>query len=54
MKLLLRLLVVGAVPLASAHEGHGMAGTHWHATDPLGFVVLAAVIAGALWVARRK
>jgi len=39
--------------LASAHEGHGLFGPHWHATDAWGFVVAAA--AGALaWWARRK
>ena len=31
---------------ALAHEGHGLQGfSHWHASDALGFVALAAVVA---------
>ncbi|WP_310389422.1 hypothetical protein [Roseateles sp.] len=40
---------------ALAHEGHGFSGTHWHAGDLLGLLVLAIVGAGgALWWSRRK
>ena len=39
---------------AFAHEGHGLAGSHWHATDPWGLIALALVVAAALWAARRK
>ena len=39
---------------ASAHDGHGLGGTHWHATDTLGFVVLALAITLAIWASRRK
>jgi hypothetical protein len=35
-----------------AHEGHGMEGSHWHATDIWG--VLAAVAVAALVLSRRK
>jgi len=34
---------------ALAHEGHGLSGSHWHATDTLGFVGVVAAIAVALW-----
>ncbi len=35
---------------AWAHEGHGMPGfAHWHASDVLGFVGIAAVIAAVIW-----
>ena len=34
---------------ALAHDGHGLFGTHWHATDTLGFIGVAAAIAVALW-----
>ncbi len=46
---------LAALPLASwAHEGHGMAGPHWHATDAWGFVALGVVLATALWAGRKK
>ena len=46
---------LAALPLCSlAHDGHGMTGAHWHATDLWGFVALAAVAAAALWAGRRK
>ena len=35
---------------ALAHEGHGLFGSHWHATDALGFVAVAAVVAVAVWL----
>lgn len=35
---------------AWAHEGHGMPGfAHWHASDVLGFVAVAAVVAAVIW-----
>ena len=37
----------------SAHEGHGLMGTHWHATDTLGFVAVAAMVAVAVWLSRK-
>ena len=54
MKTLTGLAMALAAPLALAHEGHGQALPHWHATDAMGFVVLAAVVAAALWASRRK
>jgi len=36
-----------------AHEGHGLAGTHWHATDAWGFVVVGALSAVAVWLSRK-
>jgi hypothetical protein len=39
---------------ALAHEGHGLDGAHWHATDAWGWIALAAVVAAAIWAARRK
>lgn len=38
-----------APALAHAHDGHGLFGTHWHATDTLGFIGVVAAIAVALW-----
>jgi len=36
-----------------AHDGHGLAGTHWHATDVWGFVVVGGLAAAAVWVSRK-
>lgn len=37
-----------------AHEGHGLFGSHWHATDVWGFVILAGIVGAALWFGRGK
>ena len=37
---------------AFAHDGHGLKGAHWHATDVWGFVALVAVITMAIWLGR--
>jgi Co/Zn/Cd efflux system component len=34
---------------ALAHDGHGLFGAHWHATDTLAFVGVVVAIAVALW-----
>ncbi|HYJ99608.1 MAG TPA: hypothetical protein VEX14_16220 [Burkholderiaceae bacterium] len=54
MKPLLGTLALAASPLALAHEGHGMDAFHWHATDTLGFIVLAVAAGLVLWAIRRK
>ncbi|MES2947144.1 MAG: hypothetical protein V4858_01245 [Pseudomonadota bacterium] len=38
---------------AFAHDGHGLAGSHWHATDVWGFVVVGALSATAIWISRK-
>ncbi len=38
---------------AFAHEGHGLFGSHWHATDALGFVAVAALVGVAIWMSRK-
>ena len=38
---------------ARAHDGHGAAGAHWHATDTWGLLVLGCMLALALWLGRR-
>ena len=40
--------------LARAHEGHGLGGGHWHATDAWGFVAVGVAAAVAFWYFRRK
>jgi len=55
-RLLLALLTGVATGLpALAHDGHGLPGeSHWHASDLLGFVLVVAAAAWALWRAGRK
>ena len=43
-------------PFAStawAHDGHGLGSNHWHATDTLGFVVVAALLAAAIYFGKK-
>ncbi len=39
--------------IAFAHEGHGLAGSHWHSTDVLGFVAVGCLAAVAIWLSGR-
>jgi len=39
---------------AAAHEGHGPANPHWHASDLFGLVLAAAAVAGLWWWRGRK
>lgn len=39
---------------ALAHEGHGLFGSHWHATDAWGYAALALAMALTLWLFRGK
>ena len=45
------LLAALALP-AQAHDGHGLAGAHWHATDVWGLLVVGALAALAIWFSR--
>jgi hypothetical protein len=36
-----------------AHDGHGLEGIHWHATDTWGFVAVATMVAVAIWISRK-
>jgi hypothetical protein len=38
---------------AMAHDGHGLGGIHWHATDALGFVIAAALVAAAFYFSKK-
>ena len=46
------LVTLAANAAAWAHEGHGMEGGHWHATDIWGLLAVAA--AAALYFHHRK
>ncbi len=45
--------LTAATGLAHAYEGHGLGGSHWHATDSFGLVALAVVLALGLWFTRK-
>jgi hypothetical protein len=52
---LLALALWALSPAAHAHAGHGLLGTHWHATDTVGFLALGAVVVGVgIWLSGRK
>ena len=46
------LLAVSAHSLA--HDGHGLTGSHWHATDASGLALVAVLAGIALWSSRGK
>jgi hypothetical protein len=52
-KLLPACLGLLCIAPALAHEGHGLEGSHGHATDALGFVAVAVGLALALWLNRK-
>jgi hypothetical protein len=38
---------------ALSRSAHGLPGGHWHATDTLGFIVVAGPAAAAFWLSRK-
>ncbi len=38
---------------AVAHDGHGLFGAHWHATDALGFIAAALGLGLAWWFGKK-
>lgn len=55
MKKLISIVPLLAMGAAFAHEGHGMPGAyHWHATDVLGYLLIAVAAVGAAWWSGRK
>ena len=51
-KLLLVTLINLTATAVFSHNGHGLAGAHWHATDVLGFVAAAVAVGVAVWLSR--
>ena len=37
-----------------AHDGHGLFGSHWHATDAIGFIVVIVLAIAAWAIGQRK
>ncbi|NPC54803.1 hypothetical protein [Caenimonas soli] len=46
------LMAVSAHSLA--HDGHGLTGSHWHATDAAGLALVAVLAGLAIWLSRDK
>ena len=38
--------------VAWAHEGHGLAGSHWHASDTFGLLLVGGLAALVFWLSR--
>ena len=53
MKSLLAIATALTALPAFAHDGHGLFSSHWHATDALGFVAVAGLIALAVWLSKK-
>ncbi|WP_158272815.1 hypothetical protein [Limnohabitans sp. T6-5] len=54
MKNIATLFIATTAITASAHDGHGLEGAHWHSTDAWGFVVFGAVALAAWFFGRGK
>ena len=54
MKTLTSFLLALAGTASHAHEGHGLHGSHWHASDTFGYAVLGLAVVLAVWAVRRK
>jgi len=52
LKLLSFVFALMACAPALAHDGHGLAGSHWHVTDVWGFVALGVGLAAAIWLSK--
>ena len=44
--------LLSAATGAWAHDGHGLAGSHWHATDVSGFVLVVVLATLAILLSR--
>jgi hypothetical protein len=51
--ILIALTPALAASTALAHEGHGLEGPHWHATDAWGFLIGVVAIGLAVWLRRK-
>jgi hypothetical protein len=53
-RLLTCAALLATAPASIAHDGHGLAGSHWHPTDTAGFAVVALLAGLALWLSRDR
>ena len=52
MKTIAAAVWLSPLQAALAHEGHGLPGMHWHATDTFGVLLAAGVAVLVYWLAR--
>jgi hypothetical protein len=52
IKLIAAQAIISPTTSIFAHDEHGFFGSHWHASDTFGFVILAAAIGLTLWSGR--
>jgi hypothetical protein len=52
-RMMLLSLLMSLAGSAAAHDGHGIAGVHLHASDGFGFVLIA-LAAGGWWLWRGR
>ena len=53
MKKISLATILGALSASAfAHDGHGLFGSHWHATDTVGLLVVAGAAGLAWWSSR--
>ena len=52
LKLLSLVFALVASAPALAHEGHGLAGSHWHVTDAWGFAALGLGLVALIWFSK--
>ena len=52
MKIFLLTTLALAAQGALAHDGHGLFGSHWHATDAFGLLLVAGIAALVIWFSR--
>ena len=53
IKFIATCLTLTGASAVFANPGHGISGTHWHATDAWGFAALGLMLALAIWLTRR-
>ena len=52
IKLIAIKAIITPASVLFAHDGHGLEGSHWHASDVVGFGLLAVAICASLWFGR--
>ncbi len=48
------LYLAGLAGGVQAHDGHGPSGSHWHASDAVGFGIALLAAVALVWWTRRK